>query len=355
MGFLLFLWLPIDDSSIGASTHRQAASASVTQTKSAVSKIEFDIIEGRFHDGLGTFAEINLANEIIKAANLSQPLFDASRAESKMREALESLPLAHASRAIFQQEIATITAATQSGARALLQRTKPAVLLRVRHTPSDYADAKAADLRLQFADDNDLPISVKTDKSNKVAVAEGQTPHLYEKWAARYFRVSTEEWQRIIADLGFASQAEWKWHYLNAARLVAEVLIRKLKLKDYALDDFSKAKVTDLEALKYLLRQLKFYKSGNDRSCVIIFDRSTGAVKWESRLDEIDIESVTVDRVSFLPARPRNAHPIATEFGVKIDLHTVVSFQVKHKRGRARLSAQQFEFSDITTRLRINR
>jgi hypothetical protein len=86
---------------------------------------------------------------------------------------------------------------------------------------------------------------------------------------------------------------------------------------------------------------------------VIIFDRSTGGVKWESLLDEVDIDRLILDRVSFLPSRPRGGHPIASEFGVKIDGRTVVSFQIKHKRGSARSTIHHYEFSDITTRLRL--
>lgn len=342
-----------DESHLRLQRPAQTPAPASSPKKNELSKTEFDIIEGRFHDGLGTFAELLLANEIIKAANLSQNLFDLARSEAKMREAINALPESHASRTAFQQEIARIKTATKEGALALLNRYKPAELIRVRHTALEYADAKAADLRLQFKDRNDLPVSVKTDKSNKVAVAEGQTPQIQEKWAARYFQVSKDEWSRMLAELGFASTMELKSDFLNVARLVAEILIRKLKLVNYTLTDFSKAQVQDLEALKHLLRQLKFYKSGNDQSCVIIFDRSTGAVRWESLLDEVDIENLTAQRVSLLPSRPRHQAPIASEFGIKIDKRTVVSFQIKHKRGRARATAKQFEFSDITTRLRL--
>jgi DUF4097 and DUF4098 domain-containing protein YvlB len=107
-----------------------------------------------------------------------------------------------------------------------------------------------------------------------------------------------------------------------------------------------------MEAAKYLFRQLLRFKHGDDRSRVIIFDRSTAEVKWESALEGIDIDRLTSDRISLLPSRPR-AHPIASEFGLRIDGRTVVSFQIKHRRGASRGTRRQFEFSDITTRLRI--
>jgi hypothetical protein len=319
----------------------------------AVSKTEFDIIEGHFHDGLGTYAEVMLANELISLSHIKQPLFDVTRSRAKMLDAINRLPASHPSRAIFQREIAHIEAGLKLGAIELLKQAGGARLTGVRHTPLEYADAKAADLRLEFSGRADFPVSVKTDKSNKVAVAEGQTPHIEEKWAERYFRVAPVELNKMITDLGFSSMSELKSNYLNVARLVADVLIKKLGLTDCKPNDFKRARVTDLGALKYLLHQLVLFKSGKDRSRVIIFDRSTGEVKWESLLDEVDIDRLTADRVSFLPSRPRGIHPIASEFGVKIDGRTVVSFQIKHKRGSARSTIHHYEFSDITTRLRL--
>ncbi len=352
-GFLFFAPLKDGFSSSVLPDLVQTASQTTAQTKTVLSKTDFEIIEGKFHDGLGTFAEISLANEIIRAAKLSQSFFDTSGSEAKMREAISMLPESHKSRAIFQQEIVNIKTATKVGALALLNRVKPATLVGVRHTAREYADAKAGDLRLEFTDRADFPISVKTDKSNKVAIAEGQTPHIREKWATRYFKVTEDELNKMINELGFSTMTELKSNYLKVARLVATILIRKLKLEECQPGDFSKAKVRDLEAMKYLLRQLKFYKSGNDKSCVIIFKRSTGEVIWDSLLDSLDIENLTTNRISFLPSKPRNNNPIAVEFGIKIDHRTVVTFQIKHKRGRARGTTHQFEFSDITTRLRL--
>ena len=333
-------------------TQTEALPSRQSAQATAADKSNFDAIEGVFHDGLGTFAEIALANELIAQARLAQAPFDAAASRARMSAAINRLPEADERRARFQQEIANIEAATRQGAAALLKLAEPARLVGVRHTPREYADAHAGDLRLRFDGRANMPVSVKTDKSHKVAVAEGQTPDIGAKWAARYFRVAPAELDAMLRDLGYTSLAEAKAHYLNVARLVAQVLIRKLKLADCEPTDFSRARVGDMEALKYLLRQLRHYKHGNDDSRVIIFDRATGAVKWESLLDGIDIDRLTPERVSFLPAHPR-AQAIASEFGLRIDGVTVVSFQVKHRRGRARGTARETEFLDITTRLRI--
>ena len=311
---------------------------------------EFEIIEGVFHDGLGTFAELKLANKLIELGGTSQPPFDLRASEAKMRNAIERLPTNHTARKRFELERSNVAAATERGASELLNRSGQTVLARVLHTAREFANAKAADLVLEFKSGERLPVSVKTEKSNKIAVAEGQTPDIQTKWAERYFQVSPAEFNSLLPELGFASLAELKSDYLNVSKLVAQILIRKLGLTDCQPNDFSRARVTNLEAAKFLLRQLLRFKHGNDGSTVIIFDRESGVVTWESRLEGIDVEGLTADRISFRPSRPR-VNPIASEFGIKIDGQVVVTFQIKHKRGKARGSNRQYEFSDITTRL----
>ena len=318
-----------------------------------ISKTEFDTVEGLFHDALGTYAEVTLANELILLAKLPQPPFDASRSKAKLLGAVQRLPPLHPQRNVFLREIANIEAGCRSGALALLARTRGARLTEVRHVPREFAGARAGDLRLELAGAPPLPVSVKTDKSGKVAVAEGQTPLIGEKWAERYFQVSNAQLSRMISELGFPGRKELTSHYLNVARLVAAVLIEKLGLRDCLPTDFSKARVTNMVALKYLLHQLLAFKNGRDGSRVIILDRSTGEVKWESLLDGFNIDALTADRITFLPSHPRGGRQIGSEFGLKIDGKTVVSFQIKHRRGEARGTKRQAEFSDITTRLRI--
>ncbi len=317
-----------------------------------ITKKEFEVIEGSFHDGLGTYAELLLANQLIKQAQLAQPPFDLARAEQKLQGAISQLPLADPHRQLFDREIGNIRTAAEQGAQTLLNQ-RNSKLARVRHTAREFANAHAGDVRLEFTDGTALPVSVKTDKSHKVAVAEGQTPDLFNKWLARYFNVSREEYGELLRALGFADESELKANYRNVARLVAEVLIRQLALADCAINDFSRARVTDLAAAQTLFKQLRHYKHGNDDSRVIIFDRVDGEVKWDSRLDAIDVNALTAERISFLPARPRNGQATVAEFGIKLDGHTVVTFQIKHRRGKAKGTARQFEFSDITTRLSL--
>jgi beta-lactamase class A len=322
------------------------------EEQTQLSKAQFDAIEGSFHDALGTYAELLLANQLIEQAKLTQPRFATARTEAKLQAALAQLPGTDERRALLQREIEFIRSAAQQGAQQLLAQSGRA-LAAVRHTAREFANAHAGDVRLEFTDGTAQPVSVKTDKSNKVAVAEGQTPDLFNKWLARYFNVSRGEYDGLIRELGFADEAELKTNYRNVARLVAEVLIRKLALADCAINDFRRARVTNLAAAQHLFKQLRHYKHGNDDSRVIIFDRADGEVKWGSRLDALDITALTAERISFLPARPRNGQATVAEFGIKLDGQTVVTFQIKHRRGKAKGTARQYEFSDITTRLSL--
>jgi hypothetical protein len=348
---LLLLFLSNTNAAMQESIQRQVTA--VELQAATISKKDFEIIEGRFHDGLGTFAELSLANELIVLSKISQPLFSLSRSREKMQAAIDALPPAHAHRQIFQLEISRIEMATRRGARQLLVQSSQKTLQQVLHVPREYVNARAGDVRLVFTDGAVMPISVKTDKSDKVAVAEGQTPDIREKWAKRYFSVSNNEFTQMMNEIGFASVAELKSDYLNVAHLVAVILMRKLELTDCELTDFSHARVGNLEAAKYLLRQLLHYKKGNDSSRVIIFDRQTSEVKWESLLEVINIDSLTAEQISFLPSKPRGSHRIASEFGLKVDGKTIVSFQIKHKRGKARGTEKYRAFGDITTRLRL--
>ena len=317
-----------------------------------MTKIEFEIIEGKFHDGLGTYAELSLANELISLTKISQPFFELSPSRAKMANALNSLPESHLSRSVFQKEIANIEKAAQQGTKEILAKVE-GKLQNIRHVARDYSEARAGDLLLEFNEHPSLPISVKTDKSGKVAISEGQTPDIKGKLAERYFRASESEFNVVVSELGFNSFGELKVHYLNVAQLVAQILIRKLELSDCQLNDFSQAKVGNLEAAKYLFRQLLHYKRGNDLSHVIIFDRRTGEVKWECLLDSVDVDTLTSERISFRPSRPRKGRIVGSEFGIKIDGKAVVTFQVKHKRGSARETTHREEFSDITIRLAL--
>lgn len=316
-------------------------------------KTEFEIIEGQFHDGLGTYAEITLANEIIKTYEIDQQLIDYGNSIEKMNSAIERLSSKDTAREVFTAEIENIKKGSAECVTLLRSKFSIQNPTGVLHSAKDFSNAKAADLQIICDDTSRIILSVKTDKSGKVAIADGQTPFIFEKWAHRFFQMSRFEYDHLLVELGYDSENHLKTHYLNVAKFVATVLIAKPGIENYQIDDFSQARSTNIDAVKYLLNQLLFYKKGSDNCHVVVNDRKTGKVKWETLLDSIDIDRLTLSDVTFIPSRPRYGRLIGSEFGIKIQGKTIVSFQVKHKRGKARETDRKSQFSDITTRLRI--
>lgn len=316
-------------------------------------KRDFEGIEGVFHDGLGTFAELSLANQLITLGDIAQRRFDLTFQQAKMETAIDSLPQEHPKRIAYPREIANIERAAAEAASMLLDQVARTELRGIEHVARDYAGAKGADLLLSFPNRPPLPVSVKTDKSGKAAVADGQTSEIREKWAKRYFSVSDEEFDGILLDLGFKSLPELKAHYLNVAEFVVEVMIRKLQLSNCSKTDLSYARTNNINAVKHVLSQLLVYKNGTDNSRVVILSRTSGQVIWETLLDTVDIDSLTSSEVSFRPSRPKFGRRVGSEFAVKVDGRAVVTFQVKHQRGAVHGTAREQEFRDITTRLTL--
>src|SRR5262245_41510306 len=91
------------------------ASRAYGQRTAAGARVDFEVIEGVFHDGLGTYAELALANELIAQSRIKQPLFETGRSELKMARAIERLPIDHPARDIFQKEIENIKTAAKNG------------------------------------------------------------------------------------------------------------------------------------------------------------------------------------------------------------------------------------------------
>jgi hypothetical protein len=153
-------------------------------------KTEFEIIEGQFHDGLGTYAEITLANEIIETYGIDQQLIDYGNSIEKMNRAIERLPSKDATREIFKTEIENIKKGSTQCVALLRSKFRIQNPTSVFHSAKNFSNAKAADLQIICEDASRVLLSVKTDRSGKVAIADGQTPFIFEKWAHRFFQIT---------------------------------------------------------------------------------------------------------------------------------------------------------------------
>lgn len=316
-------------------------------------KRDFEGIEGVFHDGLGTFAELSLANQLITLGDIAQRRFDLTFQQAKMETAIDSLPQEHPKRIAYPREIANIERAAAEAASMLLDQVARTELRGIEHVARDYAGAKGADLLLSFPNRPPLPGSVKTDKSGRQR-SRTDRPR-------RFARSGPRDTSRLVTRNSTASCSTWassrlpelKAHYLNVAEFVVEVMIRKLQLSNCSKTDLSYARTNNINAVKHVLSQLLVYKNGTDNSRVVILSRTSGQVIWETLLDTVDIDSLTSSEVSFRPSRPKFGRRVGSEFAVKVDGRAVVTFQVKHQRGAVHGTAREQEFRDITTRLTL--
>ena len=80
----------------------------------------FEQIEGWFHDGLGTHNELCVANTLIVALRLDQPVYDLSATNGKMGRALDALR-GDSRRATLALEISRIERAASEVASLILE------------------------------------------------------------------------------------------------------------------------------------------------------------------------------------------------------------------------------------------
>ena len=113
------------------------------------------------------------------------------------------------------------------------------------------------------------------------------------------------------------------------------------------INNFKEAKITNRENLKYFLEQLKKFKNWKDNATVLLLDRLTWNIWFESILDNINTEKLDLEKLSFTPTKPRN-YKYATEPSMKYNCKTFIWFQTKHKRWKNPSN----KFWDITIRLR---
>jgi hypothetical protein len=314
----------------------------------------YERVEGIFHDGLGTYFELLVANQLIDAYALPQPEFDLSVANEKISAAL--LALSQDTRqAVLAREAQMILAAASACVSRLRSILAGQTLLRVDHTAAQYVGGAAADLVLHTAEGEVVPVSLKTDKSSKSALADmGQTSNLY-KWFAELFSLSQTELEQRSMEATGLTLAEAKLDFQNIAHLVQAVLIESLGLEEARINDLGRARPSNEEATRHLFRRVKFFKGSHDRAIVLVADRRTGAVSGDALIDEVDPESLDIAAVGFTPSSPAPHYRYGSTIGVKYLGRTLFDFQIKHQRGPGLSPERRRTFRDITTRLRISR
>ncbi|MDP2104320.1 MAG: hypothetical protein Q8K26_05360, partial [Candidatus Gracilibacteria bacterium] len=223
-------------------------------------------------------------------------------------------------------------------------------VLKVVASAQEYRQGNARDVYIELSNNETLNFSLKTDKSGKIALFEGQTSDIFEKVYKRYFNLSIEAYENIKLLL-FNTIDEYIIFekFDNVAGLTQQVFINQLGLinGDVGLNNLGNALATNDINLKYLIRQLMRYERSDDNSIVIGVNRLTGDLLGKTLIDNVDFDNFNLSDFTFLPCKPRK-YRFGTEPGIKYKGKAIVSFQAKHKRGRN----PSLKFSDITIRLK---
>ena len=336
-------------------------------------KKEYEIIEGKFHDGLGTFAELVVIAAVRSKAQIS-PSSDEERdekalrerSEAKMAAAIVSLEVANDNRAAtLTEEREKIAACGQSALdciQLLAETYKSRFVLsdirKVSHTALDFKGGIASDLEIQIASGAVVPVSVKTDKSNKVALAGGQQSNLAVV-TEDFYRTSGSELEALAVSKLGRPLSDLYESYFDISALFRHVMIKVLDIRntDGSLPDinnFTEARPYNDDAVRHLLAAVRNGLHGKDECLLLVVDRKKGTVTSNTRLDTIPATNqIDSSWVRFTPGIPRGGRPVGTEVGVKLgdpqigSPKTCFSHQIKHPRG----GKQSLRFSDVTTRV----
>jgi hypothetical protein len=181
-----------------------------------------------------------------------------------------------------------------------------------------------------------------------MAISDWQTTQIFEKVYGRFFNLSENDYIQLKLELfNTEDESEIFKDFQNVALLTQKVLIKQFWLINVEINNFKDAKITNLENLKYFIKQLKIFKNWKDNAIVLLVNRLTWEVWFENILDSIDINKIDLEKFSFTPTKPRS-YKYATEPWIKYNCKTFVSFQTKHKRWKNPSKM----FWDITIRLR---
>jgi hypothetical protein len=303
---------------------------------------EFERIEGSFHDALGTFAELRLINELLALAELPGG-HDEAPMRSRIADALARLA-ADPRRAMLEGEVRNIENAVREAAQALLVSRPAAQARDVSHTARAYAGGAASDVVLEWQDGETTRVSIKTDKSGRVALAGvGQTS--VENWAKALYGFEPTALDELARSRTGMSLEEAKSDYQDIAHLAQHVVIDALGVESVVINDWSAARATDPTGVLRLLSTVRRHLSGSDDAITLILDRQTGRASSATVMDALDIRALDPARLSFTPCRPK--YRFGTTLGIKLDGKKLFDHQVKRQRG-ARPSQR---FRDVTTRV----
>ena len=312
-------------------------------------KAIYEKIEWVFHDWLGTYFELLLFDEINNYYSLNLKNSDKEVTIRKMNHGIELYDkffVYNEYKVNFKNEIKNI----EKWAKLSLDKVKEKIwseeVVQLSHSAQDYSNWNARDIFITLKSWEELNFSLKTDKSWKVAIADWQTPKIFEKVYNRYFNLSIENYEKLKLELFQTTDEKVIFEdFQNVALLTQIVLIKQFKLENAEVNNFKDAKITDSETLEFFIENLKLHKNGKDNATVLLVNRLSGEVWFESILD--DKFDLKLENFSFNPHKPSIDYAYWSTLWLKYKWKTFITFQIKHKRWK---NPSQ-NFGDITIRI----
>ena len=259
-------------------------------------KVIYEKIEWIFHDWLWTYFELLLIKNISEFYNIFQ---DASLTESleKMNIATDLYKKFFEKNEYnidFDWEKKNIENWAKNSLKIIQDIVWERKIIKVLHSAWDFRVWNARDIILILETNEEINFSLKTDKSWKMAISEWQTPKIFEKVYNRYFQLSLKDYENLKQELFHTRDEKNIFEdFQNIALLTQKVIIKQFSLINVEINNFKNAKITNLENFKFFLLQLKKFKNGKDNAFVLLVNRTTGNVGFESILDSLDLNNIS--------------------------------------------------------------
>lgn len=312
-------------------------------------KAIYEKIEWIFHDGLWTYFELLLFDKINEFYSLWLEETNKQATIWKMEHWIELYHIffeKNEYKVDFKKEIYNIEKWALFSLEKIKEKIWDEKIKNLTHSSQDYSNWNARDIFITLESGEDLNFSLKTDKSWKVAISDWQTPKVFEKVYNRYFNLSSEDYESLKLELFKTNDEKIIFDdFQNVALLTQVILIRQFKLEKAEVNNFKDARITDLNTLEYLIENLKLHKNWKDKASVLLVNRLSWEVWFESILD--DIFDIELEDFSFNPHKPKNGYSYWSTLWFKYKWKTFITFQIKHKRWKN----PSHKFGDITIRI----
>ena len=315
-----------------------------------VGQLHIAYLESVFRTALARYNELLVANCLIEQYLPDHAPYDLQDALARLNMVLGYLDAADLKRTTLLKEWQNIEQGAGKAVEQIIRLISPGQIKAVQLVEGK---AKTESLLLTFdlaGQTCQLSLSLKIERTGKVSLTEvGQTSDLYAWFQALFDMPSAELDQLVSKVFPGRTLSGLRQNYFDIAQLLRQVFIIKLGLVDdyYNLAEqatLNQAHPTNQPNLLLLLRQLKQYKSGS-AATVIITDRETGAVTFDTALDQIVLDTLDPADTSVRTSK------VKPELSLRYGRTVLFTVEVKPHRGKTTPKSAQPFFHNLTMRL----